>query len=99
MNAATFLINSYGGLTFSSTFTAGTFQLTNNSDSQDIVSITLDLRNAIFPDLVFDPNGEAGDSTARGFQFDSQNDAGNTIAIANFPFAKKNHPKNRNSLR
>ena len=92
MNAATFLINSYGGLTFSSTFTAGTFQLTNNSDSQDIVSITLDLRNAIFPDLVFDPNGEAGDSTARGFQFDSQNDAGNTIAIANFPFANAAAP-------
>ena len=92
MNAATFLINSDGGLTFSSTFTAGTFQLTNNSDSQDIISITLDLRDAIFPDLVFDPNGEAGDSTARGFQFDSQNDEGSTIAIANFPFANAAAP-------
>ena len=92
MNAATFLINSDGGLTFSSTFTAGTFQLTNNSDSQDIISITLDLKDAIFPDLVFDPNGEAGDSTARGFQFDSQNDEGSTIAIANFPFANAAAP-------
>ncbi|MEL6493789.1 MAG: carbohydrate-binding protein [Cyanobacteria bacterium J06623_7] len=87
MNEALFLIDSVGGLTFSSTFTAGTFQLTNNSDTQDIVSISLDLRDAIFPDLVFDPNGEAGDSTARGFQFDSQNNADNTIAITDFPFA------------
>ena len=92
MNAALFSIDSFGGLTFSSTFTAGTFQLTNNSDTQDIVSITLDLRDAIFPDLVFDPNGEAGDSTARGFQFDSQNDAGNTIEITNFPFANAAAP-------
>jgi|GEM_PF-2314351 len=86
MNEALFSIDTLGNLQYSSTFTQGTFQLTNNSNLQDIVSITLDLSSAIFPDLVFDPLGNAGDTTAKGFNFDSQNDAGNTIAISNFPY-------------
>ncbi|MEO1671935.1 MAG: hypothetical protein AAFR77_14305, partial [Cyanobacteria bacterium J06631_2] len=86
MNEAKFVIDTLGNLQYSSTFTAGTFELTNDSNSQDIVSITLDLSSAIFPDLVFDPLGNAGDTTAKGFSFDNANDAGNTVAISNYPF-------------
>ena len=86
MNEALFSIDTLGDIQYSSSFTNGTFQLTNNSDSQDIVSITLDLSTAIFPDLVFDPLGNAGDTTAKGFSFDSENDGGNTVAISNYPF-------------
>ncbi|MEL6788089.1 MAG: hypothetical protein AAFO76_11910, partial [Cyanobacteria bacterium J06607_15] len=86
MNEAKFTIDTLGNLQYSSTFTAGTFELTNNSNSQDIVSITLDLSSAIFPDLVFDPLGNAGDTTAKGFSFDSASDAGNTVAISNYPY-------------
>ena len=86
MNEALFSIDSQSSIRFSSTFTPGSFQLTNNSDSQNITSITLDLSSAIFPDLVFDPTGSAGDATAKGFEFDSQNEAGNTITVADYPF-------------
>ncbi|MEL6930584.1 MAG: carbohydrate-binding protein [Cyanobacteria bacterium J06600_6] len=95
MNEALFSIDPQSTLEFSSTFTAGSFQLTNSSDSQDIVSITLDLSSALFPDLVFDPTGDAGDTTAKGFEFDSQNDPGNTISIANFPFNDPSTPFSR----
>ena len=88
MNEALFSIDTKSNLQFGSTFTAGSFELTNNFDSQeDIVSITLDLSSAIFSDLVFDPIGNAGDTTAKGFEFDSQNDEGNTVSISNYPFS------------
>ena len=92
MNEALFSIDTQSNIQFSSTYTPGSFELTNNSDSQNIVSITLDLSSAIFSDLVFDPNGNAGDATAKGFEFDSQNDEGNTVSIANYPFGDPSVP-------
>ncbi len=45
-----------------STFTAGSLQITNQStDGSNIVGVRLDLSTASLPDMVFDPVGDAGD--------------------------------------
>jgi hypothetical protein len=60
-----------GGLN-SSTFTSGSFQITNDSaGGQQIASVRFDLPTALLPDLVFDPNGAAGDTLGKGFTVDS----------------------------
>lgn len=49
----------------SSTFGGG-FQIINTSTGgQTIASVAFDLSTAVFPDMVFDPVGEAGDATAK----------------------------------
>jgi len=56
----------------SSTFNAGSFRIKNNSPSgQQIASVRFDLSSSVLPDLVFDPNGNAGDTVAKGFTVDS----------------------------
>ncbi len=59
--------NSGRDMGHSSTFTAGTFRLTNTGGPGDpaITRLRIDLRTALFPDLVFDPNGTAGDDVGR----------------------------------
>lgn len=47
-----------------SNFNWGSFVLTNTG-SKDIVAFELDVTAALFPDVVFDPEGKAGDSTAK----------------------------------
>lgn len=52
-----------------STYTAGAFKIQNNStDGQQIESVSIDLSTAIFPDMVFDPAGTAGDPDHKAFQ-------------------------------
>ncbi len=53
-----------GGLN-ASTYNSGAFEITNNSPSQSIVTVTLDLSSALLPDMVFDPDDgtSAGDTT------------------------------------
>lgn len=49
-----------------STFNGGSLVIQNNSsDGVQITSVTIDLSNSLFPDMVWDPNGEAGDSGAK----------------------------------
>jgi len=67
--SADFAVNAGGG-TDASTFGAGSFEITNSGDKQ-ITSVTYDLSSAAFPDVVFDPEGTAGDSGAKGFTPDS----------------------------
>lgn len=68
---ALFQITPSGGLN-TSTFTAGSFVLTNlASNSQAITKVRIDFRTAVFPDMVFDPNGVAGDTVAKNIQVDS----------------------------
>ena len=51
-----------------STFTNGSIQFTNDSlGGQIIERINIDLSSSIFPDMVFDPDGVAGDVVAKGF--------------------------------
>ena len=55
-----------------STFGANSFAIANTSGSgQTITSVTFDLGGSILPDMVFDPNGNAGDQLGKGFSADS----------------------------
>jgi hypothetical protein len=61
-----------GSLNNSSTATAGTFQIINQSTSgETITSVTVDLRTALLRDVVFDPSGGAGDLAGKPFTSDS----------------------------
>lgn len=52
-----------------STFTAGSMQITNNSSGAlQITNMTIDLSTAVLPDMVFDPLGNGGDATAKCFE-------------------------------
>ncbi|WP_418285061.1 malectin domain-containing carbohydrate-binding protein [Halorubrum sp. DTA46] len=53
-----------------STYGSGSFQITNTGD-QEITSVTLDLRTATFPDMIYDPEGTAGDEIGKDFTADS----------------------------
>jgi hypothetical protein len=56
----------------SSTFTSGSFRITNDSPGgQQIASVRFDLSTSLLPDLVFDPVGAAGDSLGKGFTVDA----------------------------
>ena len=56
----------------SSTFTSGSFRITNSSAAgHQIASVRFDLSTSLLPDLVFDPDGSAGDTVAKGFTVDS----------------------------
>ncbi len=69
MNEVLFVIDPGFDIYTSSTFADNSFKITNSTD-QNIVSISLDLSTAIFPDLVYDPTGEAGDSASKNFVID-----------------------------
>ncbi|HEX8804478.1 MAG TPA: hypothetical protein VF743_09800, partial [Acidimicrobiales bacterium] len=56
----------------SSTYNSGSFRLTNTSaGGQQIASVRFDLPTSLLPDLVFDPNGTAGDTLGKGFTVDA----------------------------
>ncbi len=60
-----------------STFETGSFHLTNTSTAgQTITSLRIDLRTAIFPDMVFDPFGTAGDTVFKAFTVDLDTSTG-----------------------
>jgi hypothetical protein len=55
----------------SSTFNAGSFRIANVSTAgQQIARVRFDLSSSLLPDLVFDPNGNAGDTLGKGFTVD-----------------------------
>lgn len=49
------------------TFGAGAFQITNTSSSANITGVAFDMATGYLPNMVFDPNGTAGDLTAKAF--------------------------------
>jgi hypothetical protein len=56
----------------SSAFNSGSFRITNNSPAgQQIARVRFNLSPSLLPDLVFDPNGTAGDSLGKGFTVDT----------------------------
>ena len=67
--SADFAVNANGG-TDASTYGGGSFEVTNTGDTQ-ITSVTYDLSTSLFTDVVFDPQGTAGDSGSKGFTPDS----------------------------
>ena len=61
-----------GSLNNSSTVTAGSFQVLNQSTSgEKINSVTINLATGLLPDIVFDPTGGAGDTAGGLFTADS----------------------------
>lgn len=69
--AALFVVDAGKSLKGSSTFRSDSFQITNNSEAgQKISRLLIDTRTAMFPDLVFDPYGDAGDAKSRDFTVD-----------------------------
>jgi hypothetical protein len=59
-----------------STFASNSFQVTNTSTDANIASVRFDISTAILPDMVFDPNGTAGDLTAKGFTINTSDNVG-----------------------
>jgi hypothetical protein len=61
-----------GTLGTSSTYVAESFRITNQSTSgEKLTRFLIDLRGAVIPDQVFDPNGNAGDPIGKDFTVDS----------------------------
>lgn len=61
-----------GSMSGASTYNSGSFRITNNSaGGQRISRITYDLSTGMMFDMVFDPDGVAGDMTAKPFTPDS----------------------------
>ncbi len=56
-----------------STFSSGSFEITNTSltGGPSIIAVRLDLSSSFLPDIVFDPVGAAGDATAKCLTADS----------------------------
>ena len=55
-----------------STYSSGSFAITNTStEGQNISSVTFNLATGMFPDVVYDPDGLAGDVVAKPFSADS----------------------------
>lgn len=87
INEALFVIDPGSDIYTSSTFAPNSFQITNLSTlGQDILSISLDLSTAIFPDVVYDPDGTAGDSVAKGFEIDLDPSSNSTSGVTSHEF-------------
>lgn len=51
-----------------STFGGASFQITNNAPTANITKVSYDMSTGFLPNMVFDPQGTAGDLTAKDFQ-------------------------------
>ncbi|HPF41305.1 MAG TPA: malectin domain-containing carbohydrate-binding protein [Phycisphaerae bacterium] len=73
--SASIVVDPGGNILGSSTYSQNSFLITNTSAAgHRIVRVTYDFRDAIFPDVVFDPTGNAGDTAFKPFQVNT--DAG-----------------------
>lgn len=77
-----------GGL-LSSTFEPHSFVLTNPAgNTQRVVQVAIDLSTAAFMDMVYDPNGVAGDLTAKNLEVNS---GGSLVGFLAHGFAGPHH--------
>ena len=70
-----------GGLAGSSTFGGGLFINNNSTGSVNITSVSIDLSTAVFPNMLFDPVGTAGDATASCVEIISQTGGDNNVGL------------------
>ncbi|MGM0718691.1 MAG: malectin domain-containing carbohydrate-binding protein, partial [Halobacteriota archaeon] len=61
--------------TEASTYSGGSFTVENTGD-QEMSSVTFDLSSGAMPDMVWDPDGTAGDQAAKGLVIDSESGDG-----------------------
>src|SRR5690606_31719376 len=65
---ATVELDSVRTMSGSSTYSSGSFKITNNSTAgQSIQSVRIDVSTALLPDVAFDPHGTAGDPVGKDF--------------------------------
>lgn len=67
-----------------STFGNASFSIENISAGSNITKVTFDLTDAIIPEVVFDPNGTAGDATSKDLTFNNGSDGGTGYVNHNF---------------
>ena len=82
--------------TDASTYGSGSFSVTNTGTDQ-IESVTVDLRSTAFPDVVFDPEGTAGDESGKCFTVDSGASQTGLLTAAgacSAPYADPNNGQN-----
>ena len=78
-----------------SNYGKNSFQLFNTGE-KNIVELKIDASKAIFPGMVFDPYGLAGDSAAKPLQIDTD---GRTGVVINNPYIGQGGKKGFNGLR
>jgi|GEM_PF-5858450 len=71
-----------GGLPTSSSFNGGLVISNNSTSGINISSVSIDLSTAVFPNMVFDPVGSAGDNTAACFQILSTSGGDGDVGLA-----------------
>jgi len=81
--AVTMMVNAGEGID-ASTYNAGSFEIANTG-TKTVETVTLDLSTALFPDVVFDPDGTAGDEGAKGFVLDNNSTSGSVEATVSVP--------------
>ncbi|OUL34331.1 malectin domain-containing carbohydrate-binding protein [Nostoc sp. 106C] len=82
---ASFIINPGSSNINTSTYNPGSFKITNDSTTgQKITKVLIDISSSILKDLVFDPDGVAGDVVAKNFTVDSEGGTG----FASYQFLK-----------
>jgi hypothetical protein len=72
--AATLLVTPNGTIQ-TSTFGANSFTVTNTGDKV-ITRVVIDISDALYPDMVFDPFGQAGDTAFKGLTIDTNGGTG-----------------------
>lgn len=74
--AATIVVDPGNSLN-SSTYSNGSFKITNNSPSgQNITRVVFDLSTTMLPDIIFDPHGTGGDTVAKAFSINGGSNVG-----------------------
>jgi hypothetical protein len=74
VSAATLTVTAGAGLE-ASTYGGGSFVLENTGETA-LEEVTIDLSTATLPDMVFDPQGTAGDQAAKGLSIDGESGDG-----------------------
>ena len=74
IGAATLVITPTGGIK-TSTYNADSFVITNTGDKV-ITRVVLDISDALYPDMVFDPFGQAGDTISKVLTIDTNGGTG-----------------------
>ena len=70
-----------GNLPGSSTYGGGLFITNNSTGNVTITSVSIDLSTAVFPNMVFDPIGTAGDATAQCVTIISQTGGDGNVGL------------------
>lgn len=75
--AAYFLADAGGSISDSSTYAPSSFMIRNDSaQNRKISQVRIDLSSAMLRDMVFDPNGTAGDSASKPFSANQEGGTG-----------------------